>query len=96
MIKSNDIYKILDWLLPKMRELEQTRMLRELGLDSISGLIKCWDNPEIKDRVRLEVSKRFTVADCSFELPRASKPHTIVKKKKFVPKTFINMSSKED
>lgn len=99
IMRSDNINEILDWLIPRMRELEKVAMLRELGLENIAGLIKCWAIPEIKERLKLEVQKRATASDCSFKLEEST-PEPVVKvtkRKKYYPhRTHVDMTSKDD
>lgn len=95
ILKSDDLMEIIDWLNSRITEYDWQKIFYTIGVSGFPGLAKCWGNPEIREALKLEVRKRATVADCKFKLEVSSRT-SIVKKNKFIPKTFIDMTSMED
>lgn len=95
MIKSDDLSDILGWLSSRMNEFEKRLMLDDIGVKNIDELKAKWNDLDVKERVKVEVRKRYSVKDCTFKLenyynsPRPTKT-------KFIPRTFLDMTSTDN
>lgn len=95
MIDTSKITETLDWLSTRMNKYEKQQLLLDLNLKTVNELITDWDLPEVRERINQEVRKRLTVKDNIFKLDIPKNKQQSYKPK-YIPKTFVDMTSKDD
>ena len=94
ILKSDNLFEILLWLTERMSDSEMSNLFSELKVKTVAQLSLRWDDPEVKERVKREVRKRTGVKDCTFKLETYSELRA--RTNKYVPRTFIDLSSVDD
>lgn len=95
MIDTSKINETLDWLSTRMTKFEKRQLLIDLNLKTVNELITDWNLPEVQERIIKEVRRKTTVKDNVFKLNVPKRTEQSYKPK-YIPKTFIDMTSKDD
>lgn len=66
--KSDNLFEIILWLTDRMSDTQMDRMFEDLRVTTVEQLKLAWHRKEVKERVKREVTKRATAADCRFTL----------------------------